>query len=92
MKLHKLHVHQRSAGMIGQRVAVAAILPTVAGDLVGSSDTARRQHHGLGAEQLIAPALTIVSECAHHAATIGEQRDHCALHVEIDALMYTVIL
>ncbi len=92
MKLHEFHVHQRGPGMIGQRVAVAAILPTIAGDLESSPDAARCQHDGLGAEQLVASALAIVSECAPHAATAGEQRDHGALHVERDALMYTVIL
>ena len=52
MELHELHVHQRGAGVIGQRVAVAGVFPTVAGDLVGAADAAGGQHDGLGVKQL----------------------------------------
>ena len=48
MKLHELHVQQLGAGAVGQRVAVAGVFPTVAGDLVGAADAAGGHHHGLG--------------------------------------------
>ena len=32
MELHKLHVHQFSAGLIRKRVSVAGAFPTIAGD------------------------------------------------------------
>src|SRR5205814_4094740 len=35
MELHELHVHQIGAGVVREHVAVAGVLPGVAGDLVG---------------------------------------------------------
>ena len=47
MELDELHVEQFGARVIGQRVAVARVFPTVAGDLEGAPDAAGGQHHGL---------------------------------------------
>src|SRR5580704_9186129 len=41
MELHELHPQQRSAGVISQRMAVAGVLPTVAGYLISEDDSAR---------------------------------------------------
>ena len=79
-------------GVIGERMAVAGVFPTVAGDLVRAADAAGRQHHRFGMKQLEAPALAVVPERAHHAAGVHQQRDDGALHVKIDALMDAVIL
>ena len=78
--------------MIRERVAVAGVFPTVAGDLKRAPDAARRQHHRLGVKQFEAPALAIVGERAHAAVAILEQREDGGFHVEIDALMNAVIL
>ena len=50
MELHEFHVDELRARVVGQRVAVAGVFPTVAGDLVGPADAARGQHDGLGLE------------------------------------------
>ena len=71
MELHKFHVDEGGAGFVGQRVAVTGIFPTVAGDFVRASDTARGQYHGLGREQQESAALAVIGERAGHAAVIG---------------------
>src|SRR5207248_5047972 len=92
MKLHELHVHQLRAGVVGERLAVAGVFPTVAGDLVGAPDAAGGQHESFGLEQTEPPALTIVTERAHHAVAILQQRNNGALHVHVDAAMNAVVL
>ncbi len=92
MELHELHVHERGAGVIGERVAVAGVLPTVAGDFEGATDAAGGQHNGLSAKQLVASTLAFVTESSGHAAATFEQRDDGAFHMHIDALMDAVIL
>ena len=47
MELHKFHVHQRRTGMVGERMAVARILPTVAGDLERPADASRGDYDSL---------------------------------------------
>ncbi len=92
MELHELHIEQRRARVIRERMAVAGVFPTVAGDLKRAADSAGRQHHRLGVKQLEASALAIVSERAHAAVAILQQREDGGLHVEVDALMDAVIL
>ena len=48
MELHELHVLQRGAGVVGQRLAVTGVFPAVAGDRVRPADAAGREHDGLG--------------------------------------------
>ena len=67
MELNELHVHQRCAGVIGERMAVAGVFPTVAGDFVCAADAAGGQHDGFGAEQLEAAALALVAERSRDA-------------------------
>src|SRR6266550_8956492 len=52
MKLHKLHVDQFCARVISERMAVASVFPTVAGDSVGPPNSASGQHYCFGAENL----------------------------------------
>ena len=64
MELHELHVDEIGAGVVGQRVAVARVLPAVARDLVGAADAAGREHDRLRAKQLEPAALALVAERA----------------------------
>ena len=73
MELHELHVDQLGAGVVGERVAVAGVLPAVARDLVGAADAAGGQHDRLGAKQLEAAALALVAERADDAVAVLEQ-------------------
>ena len=50
VELDELHVDELGAGLVGQRVPVAAVLPRVRGDLVRLADAARREDDGLGRE------------------------------------------
>ena len=59
---------------IGERMTVAGIFPTVAGDFVRAPDAACRQHDSLGAKQLKAAALAIVAERAGDAIAVFQQR------------------
>ena len=61
MELHELHVLERGAGLIRERLAVAGVLPAVAGDRVGPPDTAGRKHHGLGTKKAEATPLAIIA-------------------------------
>src|SRR5712691_1740055 len=92
MELDELHVHQLRAGVIGECMAVARVLPAVAGDLVGAAHAAGREDHRFGLEQLEASALALVAERADHAVVVLEQRDDRALHVHVDPLVDAVIL
>ena len=48
VELHELHVEKFGSGAIGERVAVARVFPTVAGDLESASDAACGQHDRFG--------------------------------------------
>ena len=50
VELDELHVDQLGAGLVGERLAVAAVLPRVRGDLVGLADPAGREDDRLGRE------------------------------------------
>ena len=92
MELDELHVHQFGAGLVGERVAVAGVLPAVARDLERAADAAGGEHDRAGLEDLEAPALAVVAEGADDAAASREQADDRALHVDVDAPMDAVIL
>ena len=92
MELHILHVDQRCARMICERVSITGAIPTVTRDLVSSAYPTSREHDCFGAENLKVSALAIVAECSNYARTIFQQRDDANLHVNIDSLMYPVVL
>src|SRR5262249_23153541 len=71
VKLDELHVHEVGAGLVGERMAIARVLPAVAGDLVGPADAARRQHHRLCGEDAEPTALTIVAESPDHSPVVA---------------------
>ena len=62
-------------GVVRERVAVAGVLPAVAGDRVGPADAAGRQHDRLGAEQAEPAALAVVAKRAGDAVAVLEQRE-----------------
>ena len=92
MKLDELHVDEFRARMVGDRMAVAGALPTVAGDFERAPDAARREHDRLRCENLEPPALAVVSQHARDARAVLEQRDNRVLHVNVDALVNAVVL
>src|ERR1041385_4860709 len=92
MKLHQLHVLQCGTGVIGERVSVAGILPTVRRDLERAADAARRQHNRFRFEQTKTTALAVVSECARDAIAVLEERHDRDLHVDVEPLMDSVVL
>ena len=92
MELDELHVLQRRAGLVGEGVAVAGVLPAVAGDAERAAQAARREDDRLRAEHLEAAALAVVGQRARHAAVVGEQRDDRVLHVHVEAAVDAVVL
>src|SRR5581483_1556971 len=92
MELYKFHVQQRGAGMISERMAIACVLPTVAGDFEGASDSPGGENHGLGAEQMKSSAFAVVAKCSGDSVAIFQERDDRVLHEYIEAEMDSVVL
>jgi hypothetical protein len=92
VELHELHVDQFSAGVVGQAVAVAGILPAVAGDLVGLADAAGRQHHRPGPEDDEPAMLPVIGHRPRDAVAVLEEPEDRAFHVHFDALVDAVVL
>src|SRR5207247_4985797 len=92
MELNELHVDQLHARVISQRVPVAGVLPTVAGDSVRAANSARREDDRFRLEQSESAALSIIGESADDAVSVLEQGQHRAFHVHIDSLMDAVVL
>ena len=92
MELDELHVDQGRSRPVGERVTVAGAFPTVAGDGIGSSQAAGRQHDGLGLKDLEAPAFALITEGAHHAAIVLQQGNHGAFGMKRNALVDAVVL
>ena len=86
VELDELHADQVGAGVVGQRMAVAGVLPRVAVDLVGAADPAGREHDGLRAEQQEAAALAAIGERAADPAVVGQEPRDGAFHEDVDAL------
>ena len=68
MELDELHVDQLRAGVVGERMAVAGVFPTVARDLVGSPDAAGGEHDRFRAKNFEPAALAIVTETRRRRA------------------------
>ena len=92
MELDELHVEQIGAGIVGQRVTVARVLPAVARDLERAPDAARCEHNRLGPKELETTALAVVRKGASDSVAVLQQPNHRALHVHVDTLMDPVIL
>src|SRR6202034_2214027 len=92
VELDELHVHELRARVIRQRVAIPRALPTVAGDFVCPANAACSQDDGLGVEDLEPPVLALVSHGADDAIAVLQERDDREFHVDVDALMNSVIL
>ncbi len=92
MELNKFHIEQRGSGLVGQRLAVGGVLPTVAGHLEGAAHAAGREHHRFGMEHLEAPTFAIVSECTRAAISVRKQGEDSVFGVDVDPLMNAVIL
>src|SRR5580765_3686761 len=78
--------------MVGERMAVARIFPTVAGDFVSPSNSSCRQHYGFGAEQVKSAALAVVSKRTCDAAALLQQRDDCVFHENVKSQMDSMVL
>ncbi len=92
MELDKFHVDQFCARVIGERVAVASVFPTIARDFVGAADATGREDDRFGAENLEPSALAFIAESADDAVAIFQQGKNRMFHVDIDSLMNPVIL
>ena len=92
MELHEFHIHEVGAGVVGQRVPIAGVLPTVTRDLVGTPDSPCCQDNGLCLEQQKPAALAVITKSSDNTISIFQERDNRALHVYIDPLVYSVIL
>src|SRR2546427_471470 len=92
MELHELHVHQIRTGVICKGLTITRVFPAVAGDLVGAAHSSCGNDDGSGMKKKKAAALPVVAESSDDTICVLEQRDDRALHVNIDPLMYAVIL
>jgi hypothetical protein len=92
MKLHELHVLERRAGLVRERMSVAGVLPAVGGDRVRPADAAGGEHDRLAAVEPEPAALAVVPQRAGDASVGREQPEDRALHVHVDALVNAVVL
>ena len=92
MELDELHVLKRRTGVVRERVAVARVLPAVAGDAEGAAEAAGRDDDGFRAIDLEAATLAVVGHAPDDARVVLEERDDRMLHVDVDAAMDAVIL
>src|SRR5213596_345140 len=60
VKLHELHVDQIGSCVISQRMPVASVFPTVAGNLVRPPNSASGQHYRFGTENFETAALAFI--------------------------------
>ena len=67
MELHELHVLERRARVVRERVSVAGVFPAVARDAERSADAAGGEHNGLGGEELEPSPLAVVAQRAGDA-------------------------
>src|SRR5438046_9229511 len=67
MKLHELHVDQICTCVISERVTVAGVLPTVAGNFVRPPNSPRCQDPSFATECLEASAFAFVTNCADYS-------------------------
>src|SRR5947207_1559663 len=70
MKLHELHVDQICTCVISERVTVAGVLPTVAGNFVRPPNSASGQHHRFGAETLDSSTFASAAAIPPSAITV----------------------
>ena len=84
MELHELHVDEIGARLVGQRLAVAAVLPGVRGHLVGLADPARREDDRLGREHDRLARRPPVPERARDPGPARDEARDRALHVHGD--------
>src|SRR5262249_39984764 len=75
MELDELHIHQCSARMISQGMAVPSIFPAIAVDFVGSADPTGCKHNGCCSEQPEPATLAIITKRARDPLAIPEQGD-----------------
>jgi hypothetical protein len=73
-------------------VSVTGAIPAVARDFVGLPDSAGCQYDSLRAKNSESPALAIVTESTDHTLAAAQQREDADFHVNLDALMHTVVL
>ena len=73
MELHKLHVHQFSAGLIRKRVSVASAFPTIAGNTERFADAAGGQNDGFRLPNSHAAALAVIAQHAGNFAAGCQQ-------------------
>src|SRR3954466_7637681 len=92
MELDELHVHQFSAGLIRECVAVTSTFPTVARDFVGTAGPAGCKNDRSRAEHLEPSAFTLVPHDSRRASAARQQPDDGEFHVDVDAAVHAVIL
>src|SRR5207302_3062846 len=62
VKLYEFHIHQIGSCLVGQRKPVAGVLPTVARNLIGSTDAARRKDDRFRMKEFESAFLAIIAE------------------------------
>ncbi len=92
VELHELHVDQLRAGVVGERLSVAGVLPGVRRHPIALADAAGGDDDGLGAEDDEAPGLAPVSERAGDPIAVLEQSGHRALHEDLEPRVHALVL
>src|ERR1700757_3816468 len=64
MKLNEFHVDEFRTGLVRERVSIASVFPTVAGDFVSATDPTGGQNYSFGPKNFETPSLAFVPERA----------------------------
>src|SRR5882757_10266992 len=92
MELNEFHLLQFGAHTIGERQAIAGVLPAIAGDLEGAPDAASGHHHGVCLPHTEVALFAIISAGSYNAARVQQEAEHGALHLDIHAAVDAVVL
>src|SRR5262249_20085742 len=92
MELDVLHVNQFGSAMVGNRMAVPGIFPTVAGDFVSPANAAGGEHDRVGFKDFEPPTFSLVSNGPDDSVAVLEQLQDGVLHVDSHPSMDAMIL
>ena len=92
VKLDELHVLQFGASVVSERMAVAGVLPAIAGDLVRFADAAGCKHDRLRLKDDESASFARIGQRPGDSIAVLEETDDSVLHEDVDALVDAVIL
>src|SRR5262249_19762505 len=92
MELHKFHVHQFSAGFVGEGHSIRGVFPGIGSHAPGFANSARRNDDGLRLERDESSLLPPIAERTSDTIPVFEQARDRALHENVNAKFDATVL